>query len=550
MKNKLVKIVIDQQSNALDFEMEVLGLTVIENNDYVFICAERLVADVNLEAVKDPEEFSKRNKGILVSKKANEIGVFNDPFCTIPLYYHQNANNVTITSNPNLIFEKHSLPLDEAGLWEILLFGSCVWSRTLFKELYQFPSASKLSITKSSIKLSQYYDFSVAEDPYLKTSKNSIDALDSKLFEIFNDLPNAEMVMGMSGGMDSRVSAAYLAKTGKNKQVNTFTYASTSKSLEYFYAKSVCSDFGLAKPELKLLNVESYRKGLNVLPKLTCGQIGIQHSHILSILDDYAESGVGITTHISNYYSDAVFGWDCTGSKDLGKKNSLAAILENNSMISEEVRSEIEEDISKIFGRFDRSSNISTLDEFKYVTERNQKFHMNLAFQQSRMIETETPFANIELLELVLSMPLEFRKRKSILDMLFESGCVDHCAAGNISSRQLVAGNEFSGGGIKSYVKKFDFKANNALSAVVARVFSGKLTWPNKYHTESHVNILRNFSSELGDASTKLKDIGFFDEIIAKDFSRVPFRSEGVSERFQLLSLSSIASNKRLGQFK
>ena len=223
MKNKLVKIVIDQQSNALDFEMEVLGLTVIENNDYVFICAERLVADVNLEAVKDPEEFSKRNKGILVSKKANEIGVFNDPFCTIPLYYHQNANNVTITSNPNLIFEKHSLPLDEAGLWEILLFGSCVWSRTLFKELYQFPSASKLSITKSSIKLSQYYDFSVAEDPYLKTSKNSIDALDSKLFEIFNDLPNAEMVMGMSGGMDSRVSAAYLAKTGKNKQVNTFT---------------------------------------------------------------------------------------------------------------------------------------------------------------------------------------------------------------------------------------------------------------------------------------------------------------------------------------
>ena len=468
------------------------GFFVEKSNSSVFICGDIKLSPVTIDNISNPHEFSKQMKGILIDVKSDCINITNDPFCSIPIYFYRKENLYYVTTEPYDFSVENDVEIDRAGVWETILFGSCIWDRTIYKKLFQFPSASELVIKKEGVKLARYWDFNIEEDSSLKDETSVITALDKKLCSIFRAIPDRKYLMGISGGLDSRLTAAYLKKVNKAHLVDTFTYCSMPKSLDYLLAKEVCSNYGLKEPELCVLDEMSYRSKINFLPKYTCGQIGIQHSHICSILAVDRENTDCI--QLSNYFSDALFGFDCSGTKDISYNNiSLKSVLNNIPDLESGIRTSIECDIDKLFAKFNSASNYSSLDEFKYVTERNQKFHMNLVFQQSRFMDTCSPYANFELLEFMMSIPLHIRKRKKILDLLFETGIVENFQTGDISSRHFIAGNEFSNQGLATIFKKIDFKLQNVLSAFTAKITRGKIVYPNKYHTESHVNILHRF---------------------------------------------------------
>lgn len=546
MKDSLIHLKITSISQFEKPEIEVKGLYISECHKMTFISNCKSVSSESLEKVTNYATFSKKHKGVLIVHNNGSFAVYNDPFCSIPLYYYQDKEKVIVTSEPNLLLEQQAFELDTTGIWEIILFGSCLWTRTAYKGIFQMPSATELTRCNGRVDISKYWNFSVPEDLHLEKESNMIEAVDSKLLEIFSSLPAERLLMGMSGGMDCRVSAAYLNKSNRSAATQTFTYASSAVSLEYKYAAEVCNHYGVRKPKLFLLNESSYRNNLDFLPKYTCGQIGIQHSHICSILEQYQSMNDAPSMHLSNYYTDAVFGWDCTGKKQLIKgEDSLTLALQKSNLVPDGIKEEILDDIEQIFSFLDTKSNLSSCDEFKYVSERNQKFHMNLAFQQSRVMKTITPYADFELLNLMLSIPLHLRERKNVIDLLFSSGCVGNLDAGNLSSRQLVAGREFSNDGIKGTLYKYDFKLRNIISAATAKFSRGKIIYPNKYHTESHVNILHLFSSELSDSCSKLHQIGLFSAEQRDLFSTIPIKSQGVSERFQILSLTRELINLR-----
>ncbi|WP_350551507.1 hypothetical protein [Pseudoalteromonas sp. 120-MNA-CIBAN-0494] len=540
MKNKFIRIEITLSDTGQPIvEIKSENLNVIESQIFTYISNEQVECALPHHDFTDTANFSKKNKGVLVHRDKQKVKISNDPFCTIPLYYFKTSEKIIITSEPYDFNTLGDADIDQAGLWESILFGSCLWNRTLFKGLFQLPSASELIVTDEGLSLERYWDFNVEEDSSLKNEKNLIEALDSKLTDIFTNLPEKPYLMGISGGLDSRLSAAYLHKANKAHLVKTFTYCSTKQSLDYQLAKKVCHHYGLKEPSLHILNEASYRSQLNFLSKYTCGQIGIQHSHICSVLESNFKPRTD--TQISNYFSDALFGFDCSGNKHISMgSDSLTRTLNSTDGLSMDIRCEIEADISNIFSGFNPDANYSSLNEYKYVTERNQKFHMNLAFQQSRFMDTCLPYANSGLLEFMMSVPLPLRKHKKVLDLLFESGAVKGFEIADISSRHFIAGNEFSNQGIQSLIKKFDFKLQNTLSALIAKVTQGKMIYPNKYHTESHVNMLHKFSGELKVACDSLYQAGIFNEEQQKTLSTIPVKSGGVSERFQVLSLISL----------
>lgn len=541
MKDSLIHLRITSNSAFEKPEIEAKGLHVSKSQRIIFISESKVISSEDLDKVTNYAVFAKESKGVVIVNENGSFSVYNDPFCSIPLYYTQYKEKIIVTSEPNFLLEQGTFEPDAAGIWEAILFGSCVWSRTIHKNIFQMPSATQLTRRNGVVDLSKYWNFSVSEDLHLEKESNMIEAVDSKLLEIFSNLPNERLLMGMSGGMDCRVSAAYLKKTNQSASTQTFTYASSAVSLEYKYAADVCNYYGIEEPKLFLLNESSYRSQLDFLPKYTCGQIGIQHSHICSILKQYKSENNTPLTHLSNYYTDAVFGWDCTGKKQLTKGgDSLTLTLQKSNLVPDKIKEEILDDIEQVFASLDTESNLSSCDEFKYVSERNQKFHMNLASQQSRVMKTITPYANFELLNLMLSIPLHLRERKNVIDLLFSSGCIGNLAAGNLSSRQLVAGREFSNDGIKTKLNKYDFKLRNVISAATAKFSRGKLVYPNKYHTESHVNILHRFKPELVAVCEKLEEKGVFTKEQSDAFKAIPIKSAGVSERFQILSLNEI----------
>ncbi|MCG3733171.1 asparagine synthase-related protein [Vibrio cincinnatiensis] len=540
MKNRFVRIEIEFDNRCSPLvNLESEGMVVSEYGDLIHITTQgEMFADTALYE-KTYYEIAKKSKGLIVIKNESGIKILNDSFCSIPLYYFKKSGKVFITTEPYDYPLASTNHIDEAGLWECILFGSSLWNRTLFKGLYQFPSASELAVCNEDHLLSRYWDFNYSEDNSLNNENTLIEALDDKLTNIFSRLPETQYLMGISGGLDSRLSAAYLDKANKAHLVNTFTYCSTKHSLDYQLSQQVCAQFGLAAPSLHILNENAYRSTLDFLPKYTCGQIGIQHAHICSVLSNHKE--IGSYTQLSNYFSDALFGYECSGGKsDNISEDTLRRTLNAATHLSPFIRDEIMEDINKIYSEFNPEANYSSLDEYKYVTERNQKFHMNLAFQQSRFVDTVLPYATYELLEFMMSVPLHFRNRKHILDLLFTSGVVKKPNMQDISSKHFISGNEFSSQGLNPLIKKIDFKLQNVLSALTAKLTLGRAIFPNKYHTESHVNMLHRFSDELEASCSRLKDMGVFSSEQYYLFNQVPIKSAGVSERFQLISIDHL----------
>jgi len=117
--------------------------------------------------------------------------------------------------------------------------------------------------------------------------------------------------MGLSGSTDSRLAAHYLSKNKRSSSdIRLVTYAAHPNSIEYRYAREVASTLGLDAPHLHLLKDEHYINALEYLPQWTAGQINNQHCHLSSYLKEADLAGENIV-HLSNYYTDALFGFAC-----------------------------------------------------------------------------------------------------------------------------------------------------------------------------------------------------------------------------------------------
>ena len=92
--------------------------------------------------------------------------------------------------------------------------------------------------------------------------------------------------MGMSGGMDSRITLTFLSKYVPKENLELFTYGFDERLLEYKYACEVAAALGLNKPKFHKLTKDSYKKAMDYLPQMSGGQIGINHCHIIDYLNN------------------------------------------------------------------------------------------------------------------------------------------------------------------------------------------------------------------------------------------------------------------------
>jgi len=274
-----------------------------------------ILGNVNFDTV---ERFDISKNGIQVVENSEQVEVYNDPFRTIPLFIAKNKNSeLIIFSNFEDFykFENIDKTIDEAGFWEIVLFGSGLWTRTLYKNVEQMPSASKIVIDKNTNQytIDRYWDFNIKEDTNIDSIEKAAKGLYDRLDGIFSKLDrNKKYVMGLSGGMDSRITLAFLSKYVPKENLKLFTFGYDENILEYRYAKEIAMTFGYDEPIFYKLTVSSYRNALDYMPKMTGGQIGINHCHMI---DFFKSNNLDEYINISTYYTDAIFGYDCYSPK-------------------------------------------------------------------------------------------------------------------------------------------------------------------------------------------------------------------------------------------
>lgn len=496
------------------------------------------------------ESFDIEKNGIQVVDRDDCIEIYNDPFRTVPLFITKDASGrLIVFSDFGDFYDLDGVnrDVDQAGFWEIVLFGSGLWTRTLYKNVQQMPGATRIIIQKptNEYKIERYWGFNVPVDESIDTIQSATDGLYDRLEAIFSKLDkNKKYIMGMSGGMDSRITLAFLSKHIPKENVSLFTYGFDEGILEYRYAKEISEALGFETPCFHWLTIDSYRNAAKYLPRMSGGQIGINHCHILDYLKgkDWKRF-----TQISTYYSDAIFGWDCISPKkisDLNDNYYVKSIMKCE-YLPEKIKNDVIEDSLDIFSGYEASSNYSSLDEYKYVTERNQKFHMYLAAIQGKYIANELVYANLDLLKYALSVPIEFREQKKLLDCLLDKYFKDIDTHGfkNISSRDFKnASSRFQWKSkLSGLVEWYYFKFLNRANAVLRIVTNGSLWLLNRYQTEEQERLLYSeFSSDLYSATSRFVELNIMTNEQKKYWDKLPHGSSGVGERFALISLAKI----------
>jgi len=536
--------------NKLDgsMTMEYQGLKVVKN-EILTVIMRKCDEDINLDSMKT-NEMALRCNGLVIQQAGYENWkIYSDPFCSIPLYFVELKDKILLSSSPDLLIDYSLSRLDPVGFWETVLFGCGVWMRTPFRELNQLPAASCLDIGKN-ITVRRYWDFCVAENNHQSCNKrNWVAELDSILSKQFSPYQDQNLVFGLSGGLDSRITALYLAGAARYRDnIFPFTYASASNSYEYRYAKETASVLGLADPMFFQLKPSQYIEALGYLPKETAGQIGNDHSHICSCLQRIGSNKSDHPLHISTYYSDAIFGWDC-GEITLKKTelSSLYMTVENLQWLCEDVRTGILADIENALGGVEHANCFSNIDEFRYVAERNPRFHMALAFVQSQFMVTDIPFANYELLRFILSAPVELRKRKRILDELLYFKNPRLASLKNCSSREYFYGsnNLMPTRGIRGSAEYLAFRLFNAINTFLIAASGGSVSFSSPYQTENLQSILRgSLRKLLLDSLAEPKIAAMLGPDCQRWLARCPIVERHLSEKFQILNIGSLLQGK------
>jgi hypothetical protein len=498
----------------------------------------------------ETELFDINKNGIQLVDYIDKIEIYNDPFRTVPLFITKNeADELIIFSEfkDYYDFELVDRSVDEAGFWEIIIFGSGLWTRTLYKNVMQMPSATCITINKKSeqFSISRYWHYDIKEDESIQSIEQAADGMFEILDNIFSKLDKKQLyLLGMSGGLDSRITLAFLSKHVPKNNIKLFTFGFDRNILEYEYAKSVANSLGVSAPEFHQLSAKSYKEALNYLPSLSGGQISVNHCHILDYL---GKNNFSDFRHISTYFSDAVFGFDCTTPKKLEEIqfNYYAKVISNYKNIAPAIKEDIINDSLKIFAGYNVGANFSTLDEFKYLTERNQKFHMLLGSLQNKFVATDFIYADMELLRYSLSMPLKYRENKNVIDTLLDKYFknISSSALNNISSRdsknsalRFQWGSKFSG--------MFNwnlFRFLNRVNSILRVLTKGRIQFLNKYQTEEHERLLySDFEENLHLATAKFLSMGILNSRQKVEFDFLPIKSAGVSERYAIISLAKI----------
>jgi len=480
-----------------------------------------------------------RINGVQVVKSQYITEIYTDPFRTVPVFFYQNENTDLIVFSDMESFindYRYELEVDEVGFWETVLYGNTIWTRTLFKTLVQLPAACVATIDNQTNEytIERYWDYCVQEDISIDSIEKAVEELDKHLIRIFSKIDvTKHYVMGMSGGMDSRITLAYLSKYLPKENLELFTYGFDERILEYKYAKEMTENLGYNPPIFHKLTPDSYKKALQYLPFKSGGQISLIHCHMI---DFFTSNNVRGKLNISTYFTDALLGWECSVDKQ-ENPNPYSKVLQNNAFVPNLIKEKIEQDAQQLFSSFNLDSNISSIDEYKYISERNQKFHTYLAFIQADYISSVNPYLDFDLLQYCLSIPRKYRANKKIIDDVFELKFKNISSRDfkNISSR-FQWGADFSG-----EFEFYNFKFINRINAILRFMSKGQFQVFNKYQTEELERILyRDFARELATALDAIEEKGLITLGFKERMKKLPLRSTGISERYTLISLNSL----------
>lgn len=157
------------------------------------------------------------------SKKVINIG--NDYLGRETFFYYFKNDLFIVSDNfweiVNIIRPDESM-IDKQGVFENIILQRPLEHKTIIENLSFFPAATiaEYQLIKQDLSLKKYWDLQYAPDQGLNIN-TAIEELDAEFQGYFHKIQkkyhsNTIFLLGLSGGLDSRLAASYAIKTGLN----------------------------------------------------------------------------------------------------------------------------------------------------------------------------------------------------------------------------------------------------------------------------------------------------------------------------------------------
>jgi hypothetical protein len=406
--------------------------------------------------------------------------------------FDDKKNNQLILFNRFYLIKEYwnDLNIDKIGFWETLLYESTLGARSLFSNVIQVPCASYIKIKpdlKYAIKRYWHINYEkrreLSKEDFLKESFERFDRVFARLDK------GRQYLLPVSGGVDSRLMAAFMTRHLPKNNIHPMTYGFDSKILEYSYAKQVTLALSLRPPTFHKLTKDSYTKSLKPLVEITGGCISIQNCHLFDFVNQQSDN---IDSICSSAYSDGIMGFDAKQHDD--KRDSfddcpfhnVLKVWTSKVAIQSSISEAIKSDLYKDFLEWRDMSTISSIEEYIYLVERNNKFHLLGSDIFREYGDIVLPFTEPDITDFYFTISNKFRHRKlGSIDMLktyFPS-------LGNIKTIGSLFGRE----GLKRPYRFSHFRLINFANYISANLLNDKMLFLNPYQTETHGYNLRKY---------------------------------------------------------
>ncbi len=193
----------------------------------------------------------------LYDDSEQSVYLITDPFGNLSLHYTHTPKGFIFSLQQKALAEILRVGIDDNAIAQFIALGHQLNGRTLYKNIFRIPPASFVKIDKSgAVDFSKYFTPNFEEG--LQTEELLLKIEESLLRSVDIRSSRSGVIVGLSGGLDSRITLAALKKLGKANAVTAFTHGLPSSG-DIKVATKITSKYHI--PHLRIIFDEAFFAG-------------------------------------------------------------------------------------------------------------------------------------------------------------------------------------------------------------------------------------------------------------------------------------------------
>ena len=347
----------------------------IENLDKYILT---LYEEGRLDKLKD---FNGSFAAAIYDNVEEKLTLVNDRYGLIKLFYYYDEDRFCFAPKIRPLLKlgvKKSLRKD--AIIDFFLFGYLLGDKTFFKHIYQLPQASILEVSKSNMKLTKYWDYEYDEEYDARPQEELIEELGALWQRAVKRRikKDEEIIIPLSGGLDSRAILAAALRCTSKDNIITFTFGEKG-SFDFEIGRVVAEKAGVTNIPLGV-EKENFEEQYNISMEDIEGMIdatpyfAIRGYKEMEKYGDILFTGTMIDVLLGRHILSPIFSSDML-KKEISSEEDYAKIKE---LIFKHQKLNDEKEILQLFNPdFLRNVNIqSSFDRThpKFKNVNNKKF--------------------------------------------------------------------------------------------------------------------------------------------------------------------------------